>query len=100
MLVTIAASTYLQCLITLHRSNHKSRLGLDRFDHITPLSTLSVCLMHMPVVHSTLKTLLQDLSLQAALPPQPLSQAEVSNATEIKVGGGGGGGGATYLSSI
>ena len=46
-----------------------------------------MCLMHMPVVHTTLKTLLQDLSLQAA-PPQLLSQAEISNATEIKVGGG------------
>ena len=32
MLVTIAASIYMQCLITLHRSNHMSRLGLDRFE--------------------------------------------------------------------
>ena len=78
MLVTIAASIYLQCLITLHRSNHKSRLGLDRFDHITPLSTLSVCLMHMPVVHTTLKTLLQDLSLQAA-PPTFISSRSIKS---------------------
>ena len=34
MLVTIAASIYLQCLVTLHRSNHKSSLGWDRFEII------------------------------------------------------------------